>query len=298
MDTQNLRAFRAVAEQASFSGAASQLHLTQPAVSKRIATLEQQLGCRLFDRIGRRVSLTEAGRALLPKARRILQEVTDARRLIADLAGSVSGRLVLATSHHIGLHRLPAVLRRFTRRYPAVSLDLDFLDSEKACEAVLQGQFELAIITLGPAHENLLVSHTIWVDPLVFVCAPDHPLQSRTAVSLADLSQYPAILPDMSTYTTALIKNRFDAQEVPLNLTMATNYLETIKMMVSIGLGWSVLPVTIVDRQLAPLKLEGLTRQLGCVYHRERTLSNAATAFLQSLQDPPPPAKAGTGVIM
>ncbi|TQV67685.1 LysR family transcriptional regulator [Exilibacterium tricleocarpae] len=285
MDTQNLKAFRAVAEQASFSAAAQQLHLTQPAVSKRIAALEQQLGCRLFDRIGRRTALTEAGRALLPRAQHILREVADTRRLIADLAGSVSGRLHLATSHHIGLHRLPAVLRRFARRYPAVTLDLDFLDSEKAYDAVLQGQVELAVVTLGPDAESALLSHTIWSDPLAFVCATDHPLRLCEAVTLADLSRYPAILPEAATYTTALVKSLFDAQQLPLRLSMATNYLETIKMMVSIGLGWSVLPTTIIDGQLTTLDLAGLTRQLGCIYHRERSLSNAATAFLRLLKE-------------
>ena len=285
MDTQNLKAFQAVAERGSFSAAAAQLHLTQPAVSKRIAALEQQLGCRLFDRIGRRISLTEAGRALQPRARHILQEVADARRLIADLEGHVGGRLSLATSHHIGLHRLPAVLRQFSRQYPAVTLDLDFLDSEKAADAVLQGQVELAVITLGPpAHEGQLISHGIWPDPLAFVCAPDHPLRSRDGIDLAQLAQYPAILPDLNTYTTALVKDLFDSRAIPLRLSMATNYLETIKMMVSIGLGWSVLPLTIIDRQLADLGLERLTRRLGCIYHRERSLSNAASAFLRLLE--------------
>jgi DNA-binding transcriptional LysR family regulator len=118
MDLANLNAFIAIAETGSFSGAGERLHLTQPAISKRIAGLEQQLKVRLFDRLGREVGLTEAGRALLPRAYQILNVLDDTRRALTNLTGEVSGRLTLATSHHIGLHRLPPLLREFTRRYP------------------------------------------------------------------------------------------------------------------------------------------------------------------------------------
>ena len=114
MDTNSLRTFITTAELESFSLAAEQLYLTQPAISKRIAALEEELGAKLFDRIGRHVSLTEAGRTLLQRARIILQEVEDSRRLISNLSGTVSGRLSIGTSHHIGLHRLPPVLRRYS----------------------------------------------------------------------------------------------------------------------------------------------------------------------------------------
>ena len=150
MDLANLNAFIAIAETGSFSGAAERLFLTQPAISKRIASIEQQLKLRLFDRLGREVSLTEAGRALLPRAYQILNVLDDTRRALNNLNGEVSGRLTLATSHHIGLHRLPPLLREFTRTYPKVALDIQFLDSEVAYEEILHGRAELAVITLAP----------------------------------------------------------------------------------------------------------------------------------------------------
>lgn len=124
MDLANLSAFVAIAGHGSFSSAAEALHLTQPAVSKRIALLEAQLSARLFDRLGRQVVLTEAGLALLPRAQRILAELDDTRRVLEHLGAAVGGRLSLATSHHVGLHRLPALLRRFAagiRRRPWTS---------------------------------------------------------------------------------------------------------------------------------------------------------------------------------
>jgi DNA-binding transcriptional LysR family regulator len=291
MDTQLLKAFQAVAEQASFSGAAESLHLTQPAISKRIASLESQLECRLFDRIGRQIALTEAGRALLPRARQILLAVSDTQRAIINLSGDISGELNVATSHHIGLHRLPRVLRQFTRDHPQVKLAFEFMDSEKAYEAVRHGDVELAIITLAPEpqreQDKEINSHNLWPDPLQFVVSSDHPIASQSQTSLTDLSRIPAILPSLNTYTTQLVKQLFDAKQLQLDFSMATNYLETIKMMVSIGLGWSVLPETIIDQELhviTPDKIQ-LQRQLGCISHRDHTLSNAAKAFLNLLKN-------------
>jgi DNA-binding transcriptional LysR family regulator len=291
MDTQLLKAFQAVAEQASFSGAAESLHLTQPAISKRIASLESQLECRLFDRIGRQIALTEAGRALLPRARQILLAVSDTQRAIINLSGDISGELNVATSHHIGLHRLPRVLRQFTRNHPEVKLAFEFMDSEKAYEAVRHGDVELAIITLAPElqreQDKEINSHNLWPDPLQFVVSSDHPIASQPQITLTDLSRIPAILPSLNTYTTQLVKQLFDAKQLQLDFSMATNYLETIKMMVSIGLGWSVLPETIIDQELhvmTPDKIQ-LQRQLGCISHRDHTLSNAAKAFLNLLKN-------------
>ena len=285
MDLATLNAFIAIAELGSFSEAAERLHLTQPAVSKRIASLEQQLSVRLFDRLGREVSLTEAGRALLPRAYQILNVLDDTRRALTNLNGEISGRLTLATSHHIGLHRLPPLLRAFTRAYPQVALDIQFLDSEVAYEEVLHGRAELAVITLAPETREPVHAVAVWDDPLDFVAAPEHPLARSKAISLADVAHHPAVFPGGNTFTHHIVRRLFEAQGLTPNIAMSTNYLETIKMMVSIGLAWSVLPRTMLDEQVARLPLPGiqLTRQLGYISHTERTLSNAARAFMNLL---------------
>jgi DNA-binding transcriptional LysR family regulator len=285
MDLATLNTFIAIAELGSFSEAAERLHLTQPAVSKRIASLEQQLTVRLFDRLGREVSLTEAGRALLPRAYQILNVLDDTRRALNNLSGEVSGRLTLATSHHIGLHRLPPLLRAFTRAHPQVAMDIQFLDSEVAYEEVLHGRAELAVMTLAPETREPVHAVAVWNDPLDFVAAPEHPLARSGAISLADVARHPAVFPGGNTFTHHIVRRLFEAQALTPNIVMSTNYLETIKMMVSIGLAWSVLPRTMLDEQVARLPLPGiqLSRQLGYISHTERTLSNAARAFMQLL---------------
>ncbi len=285
MEIDGLKAFLAVADAASFSAAADRLHLTQPAVSKRIALLEQQLNTRLFDRIGRTVRLTHSGQVLLTRANQILQQVEDTERAVRNLAGEVAGQLSLATSHHVGLWRLPAVLRRYIASHPGVALDLHFMDSEVAHERIIQGELEMAIITLAPSVHDKLVAEPIWRDELVFVAARGHPLSEEQNIRVDDLAEYSAILPDMTTFTGRIVKGMFEERQLPLNIGMSTNYLETIKMLIGVGLGWSVLPRTMLDDEVVLLNInQPIERTLGVIHHVNRTLSNAGRAFIETLR--------------
>lgn len=294
MDTQLLRAFLTVSQYKSFSVAATQLNLTQSAVSKRIAVLEEQLSSVLFDRVGRRVILTEAGNTLLPHAKKLLEDSENTVRLMKQQQGSISGQLRIATSHHIGVHRLPPFLKSYTQQYPEVHLQLHFIDSEQATQAILQGDFDLALITLPELKiddgSNPIQHHILWKDPMFFVVGKQHPLAqkptSNKRITLKQLSQYPAILPDENTRTTQLVKQLFSQEEIAPNITMTTNHLDAIKMMVGVGLGWSALPERLIDENLhlLPIKKGILSRELGCIHHRHRSLSNAARAMLNCLQ--------------
>lgn len=285
MDINALKAFLAVAETASFSVAAEQLHLTQPAVSKRVASLEEELNTRLFDRISRKISLTEAGRQLLPRARQIIHEMEDIRRSISSLAGEVGGTLTMGTSHHIGLRRLPPALKHYSQQYPQVQLDIRFMDSETACSAVQQGELELAIVTLPTEPVSNLTTRAIWHDPLLFVVSREHPLAEKQQVSLADLASHPAVLVAKGTYTRRILEQALEPFGMRLKTGMETSYFETLKMMVSIGLGWSLLPQSMAhEPELKVMRVPQLqlSRTLGAVTHTRRSLSNAARAMVDT----------------
>jgi len=285
MDIQNLTAFIAVFEQQSFSKAAGHLNLTQPAVSKRIAALEQDYSTTLFNRIGKSIVLTEAGEILLPSARHIIEEIKRSHQSIQGLNGELGGELKLATSHHIGLHRLPPVLRAFSSAYENVELDLHFMDSEQACEMIENGELELAIVTLPRKPSKNLVTELIWHDPLVVVVGKTHALASKPNISTDDLIDRPAILPSHETFTRSMIEQQLSLKQLP-PIALETNYLETIKMMVSIGLGWGVLPKSMVHDELIEFEIEGvhMSRELGAVYHHNRTLSSASLEMLKVLE--------------
>ncbi|MEQ5833921.1 LysR family transcriptional regulator [Marinobacter sp. NFXS9] len=281
MDTQALSAFVAIVDHQSFSEAAEALHLTQPAVSKRLASLENQLGAPLVERGQRSFSLTESGRRLLPYARRILDELHNARLDLSATTGRIGGRLPVIASHHIGLHHLPAWLRRFNRDYPDVTLELQFMDSESAFDHLKRRTCELAFVTLSDAMDRQFDIKAQWEDPMVFVAGTTHPLASMPQPELSDLARYDALLPDTKTATYRVISRLFMAENLTLRLQMPTNYLETIKMMSSVGLGWSVLPHSMVDNSLTVLPIRHeVSRMLGGIGLEGRNLSPAAEALL------------------
>ncbi|MHB8741510.1 MAG: LysR family transcriptional regulator [Sulfuricaulis sp.] len=286
MDISALQAFLAVAETGSFSRAAERIYRTQPAISKRIASLEKQIGARLFDRIGRGIRLTEAGAALLPRAHDLVKEIEDIKRGLSNLSGIITGELLVATSHHVGLHRLPGALKQFHETFTQVRLDLRFMDSEKACTAVAQGDIELAVVTLPPRAEPPLVVEKIWDDPLDIVVSRTHPLAQAKRVEPLMLLDYPAILPGPGTFTREIILNAFGAWRNRIQVGMATNYLEVLKMLAAIGLGWSALPRTMIDEGLKVVQIENrvIQRELGVVTHEKRTLSNAGQAMIRIIR--------------
>lgn len=283
METSNLKAFIKVAETGSFSRAAEQLFLTQPAISKRIKQLEQQFASKLLDRQGKQIHLTQTGLALLPRARQILKDIQHAQQSIADMEGSPMGSLTMATSHHIGLHRLPPILRAFTAQYPEVDLSLNFMDSEQACQLIENNELEIAVVTL-PFDASLKLEFTpIWDDQLMITCAADHPLTERSIISLNDLVKHPAVLPSHGTFTRQAIEQALQEVLSELKINLETNYLETIKMMVSVGLGWSILPLSMLDKSLFRLNIPAFDarRQLGIVLNKNRSQSRAMNAMLE-----------------
>ncbi len=281
MNFTDLQTFLSVAEESSISCAAKVLYVTQPAVTKRIQALEAKLQVQLFDRVGKRVLLTQAGHLLVPQAEKILATVRDAEQQLHNLSSNVSGTLHLATSHHIGLHRLEPVLRGFKERYPDVQMNILFEDSEVAHEMVRRGSIELAVVTLDPIGAAGLSYTPVWHDPLQFV----NKAAQTTTLSMSELATQPCVLPGTATYTGRIVLQRFEAAGIVLLPAMSTNYLETIEMLVNVGLGWSVLPNSMIGKLcIMNVECSPMSRTLGCVTNPARSMSNAANAFVEVLE--------------
>jgi DNA-binding transcriptional LysR family regulator len=131
-----------------------------------------------------------------------------------------------------------------------------------------------------------IVTRPIWPDPLEFMVHKGHEMCRRKSLDLKELSKFPAILPGLNTYTGQIVKSLFDRRGLPISIAIATNYLETIRMMASVGLGWTVLPRSMLDQSLATLPIRDtlITRTLGAVHHEGRSLSRAAQAFIKALE--------------
>ena len=282
MDESQLKAFVAINRHGSFTAAADSLHLTQPAISKRVAALEIQLGAPLFDRIGRHVRLTETGHTLLPLAENMLLSFTNLRQSADNMKKQVSGSLRLGTSHHVGLHRLPPILHQYTDQHPDVELALHFVDSEDGVRGVESGELEMAIITLPEITPDSISASQVWDDPLALVVGKMHALAKKDFIEVEELASHEAILPGINTYTRALLEEKLALTGYKLHVGLSTNFLETNKMMASIGLGWTILPETMLDETVKSIVIKNinLRRTLGYVTHTDMTLSNAAKAMI------------------
>ena len=286
MNTTNLATFVAVMQTGSISSAAEKLYITQPAVSKRIKNLEDEFGTALFDTVGRSIIPTVAAYDLLPFVRRWLDDYEACKASLQHAKEVASGRLVIGTSHHIGLHHLAHVLKRFIQTYPAVQLEVRFVDSEEAHKAVLEGEISLAFLTLPPTFDRRLNYHTLWSDPLYFVTGTLSPLAQKSKVSLLQLAHYPAILPAANTFTSQITLAEFAKHNLRPYATMSTNPLESIRMLVSVGLGWSVLPETLINQDLIKIDMAEnieLQRHLGLVTNPNLTRSASMQALLSML---------------
>ncbi len=248
MDTQSLQAFIAVADTASFSLAGERLHLTQPAISKRIAALEAQTDAKLFDRINRRVSLTEAGRLLLPQARRILQLVEESRRQLHDLSGQVAGSRPWPPATMSACTACP----RCSRPTPALSGGRP----RSALSRLRAGLPERGLGgdrtgggDPGTAAQPAGGVGTGMDRPPALRRRPRAPAGRASRVSLGELARHPAVLPGPLTFTRDIVVDAFSRAGLTISVALSTNYLETLKMMAGIGLGWSVLPESMIDAE-------------------------------------------------
>ncbi len=281
--------FRKVAETKSISRAAEELSITQPAVSKQIRALEDELAEKLFDRIGKKVFLTKAGEVLLDHADRILRSVEEAKTAVLDLSKECSGKLVIGTSDHISLHRLPGILKSYITAFPKVDLKLRCHRSETVLEMVGKNLVDIGVITLPQVSANL-ISRIIWKDPMSLVYPKGHPLASFEEIKLKDVVRYAMILPETGTTTRKKIDASFTKKRLVPNVAMEVAYIETIKGLVKAGLGISILPDKAVEQEvkagiLLRAKIEDtkISRDLGVVYLKDKFLSRPAVEFLKFL---------------
>ena len=283
-----IKAFIKVAECQSFSTAAEELFITQSAISKRIAQLESQFDQPLFDRVGRRIRLTSAGKVILKRGKDMLKLIEQTRSEILELDGKASGKINIATSHHLGLYRLPSILKSFVHEYPNIELNMQFTDSEIAFKEISDNEVDIAIATLpeGKNNFNDIKQIQYWTDELAIVCNHNHPLYSIDSPRIEDLSKYPAILPGFQTFTRRILHTIFEKYNLDIHIAFSTNYLETIKYMVQAGLGWSALPKVMLNDELNVIDIDEFqaNRALGVIINSAVSQSYAVRLFLEHLE--------------
>jgi DNA-binding transcriptional LysR family regulator len=255
MDLRQLRSLVALAEERSFTRAATKLLVAQPALSQQIAKLEAELGLPLVDRTTRRVAMTEAGERLVEHARRVLKEVEVAQEELADLAGVRSGRLTIGASQTVGGFDLLGVLAEFHRRYPAVDLAVREDLSMSLADQLRADELDLAFLT-GPGEPPIeaLELHVVSREDLVAVLSEDHPLAGRRALRVGDLEAHAIVTFRYGAtirrrLTEAAARAGFD-----LRVAFETNEVSRMRAMAAAGMAVAILPRSDAEGPGAPIE--------------------------------------------
>jgi len=288
LDSRQLHAFTALARRGSFTLAAKDLFLTQSAVSHAIKALEDDVGCRLFDRIGRRVLLTQAGEQFLRHAEKILREMEAARAGLETLTKWGHGRLRVGASTTACQHILPTVLREFRQSYPKCVIRIEPGDNGHQLDLLRGGHVDLALVleppSPGPSEFTFV---PIFQDELRFVVAPLHAWARAGRVPREGIEAETLVLYNKTSQTFRLVSDYFREDKITLSNFIELGSMEAIKELVKIGIGAGVLAPWIARQELEsgslvslPLGARKLRRRWGVAHLKGRRLALAEETFV------------------
>lgn len=286
MELRQLASFEAAARLLHFRRAAEEQHLAQPSLSAQIASLESELGLKLFDRIGRRVRLTSAGEVLLPYARRMTAQAEEAREALAMHNSIAGGRVHLGAPPTVGTHLLPAALRVFHERYPGPELFLREAGASALLGLVEAGDLDLAVVSLPVASPSLDVTPLLEED-FVIAVSKEHRLGGEDAVNMADLSGESFLLLGASYDLRRITLDACREAGFTPHVALDGGEMDTVLRLASSRLGVALVPALAIDPDgpLVGLRIADQTRRrrLGVVRLRDRYSSPAARALLDCL---------------
>jgi DNA-binding transcriptional LysR family regulator len=278
------RVFEAVARHLSFSRAAEELHLSQPAVSMQVRGIETILGMRLTEQLGKKIFLTEAGREVLHASRTITARLDDMQANLAQLRSIDTGRLSLAATSTVNVVATD-ILARFRGRHPGVTVHLDVSNRAAVLDQLIGNRIDLAI--MGQVPDGLGLEAIRFMDnPLVVIAPPDHPLVGKKNASVASLAAESFLVREAGSGTRGAMERFFAARELEIQSSMEMSSNEAIKQAVQAGLGLGILSLQTLEmelalKRLAVLDVDGfpIMRHWYIVHRADKRLSPAALAF-------------------
>src|SRR5438067_3229614 len=288
-DLGDLRAFIAVAELASFRAAAETIHLSQPALSRRIDKLEEALGVRLFDRDTRNVELTTVGRDFSRKARALLDDLDVMLLGVREVAANRWGQVTLACIPSTVHYFLPAVLRRYHERFPRIRVRIIDESANEVLSAVVHGEAELGLNMIG-SDEPTLEFEPLLSEPFVAACHRDHPLARQRTVTWAELARYDFMTVDKASGNRLVLDLALASIRERPQAYFETRHVSTLVGFVESGLGVAAVPRLSMPRKGHPLLVSvpianpEVTRTVGLIKRRGRSLSPAAEHLYEMLR--------------
>jgi LysR family transcriptional regulator, low CO2-responsive transcriptional regulator len=291
LNLNQMRSFVTVANRLSFTLAAEDLHLTQPAVSLQIKALERSVRVRLFDRRGNVLALTEAGRALYDSASAMLHAEEQANRVLAELSGARRGRLTVGANTTGGMYVMPEVLAAFREEWPEVEVELHVEPAVRIFERIHQNIIDVGFVG-GPVYDERFSVEHVAPDPLVLIFSPRHPFAARKRVTLADLAEQPFIVPEPTSIMRVQFERALREAGVAIKIGLQLHEAEPVKKAVEANLGVGIVPAFAVVREIAAghlltAKIEGLAieRHLEMVSRRDKYFTPLTQRFREFVRE-------------
>jgi LysR family transcriptional regulator, hydrogen peroxide-inducible genes activator len=287
MQIHQLRYFCAVARTGSFTRAAQQEHLAQPSLSQQIRKLEDELGTKLFDRLGRTVRLTQLGEAFLPRAEAILRQVTWAKLEIQEMAGTERGKLVIGAIPTIAPYFLPSSLASFAQKFPRVQVSVIEEVTDELLKRIHEGTIDLALLAL-PVPATHCLCHELFRERLYVVLPRSHRFASLSKIHLKQIESDPFLLLKEGHCFRENTLSACSRARIRPNVIFESGQFTTILAMVSAGSGVSVVPEMAVEQRegckFLPIVDENAFRRVGIVQLKQHFRSRVHRAFLDHLR--------------
>lgn len=292
MNLNYLKVFFAVANAQSFSKAAKELHVSQPTISVQVKNLEQDLGVKLFQQIGKKIFLTDEGSTLHKYAKQIFHLHDEAEEAIKEYKGLTKGRLVIGASTTPGIYILPKILGQFRKKFPGIDTILEISNSQDIEQKIITNELELALCGGDVIANPNIQAKTITHDNLVVVVSEEHPLANQKAINLNDILNETFIVREPGSSTRIALEHRLQQLGRKIKISMQFGSLEAIKQAVAANLGVSILSQFVIDQEVCAGQLHvvhipelEIKRDIKVVFHKDKKLSAPTNAFLRLLKE-------------
>lgn len=288
-----LHIFHTVAEKGSFSHAAASLHMTQPAVTMQVQALEDYFGVKLFHRSTKKIELSEAGRTLIPFAKRSIDLIRETDVAMSRFTRMIEGRLQLGASLTMGEYILPRLLGPFSKEYPNISVSMKVMNTSQILEEVLGHQLNFGLVE-APIHHPDVLTEPVLSDELKLIVPADHPLAAKDQVSMEEVLPYPFVLREQGSGTRRVMEEELDRRGInykDMNIVMELGSTGAIKSAVEAGLGISILSQSSVKHEVTlglfkMITLNNITfeRSFYAIYLSSTLLPISAVSFMTFLR--------------
>lgn len=287
MDFDQIETFLDVARLSSFSRAAEKRFRTQPAISSQIRALEEEVGAKLLDRSGGKVSITQSGKLFQKYAEEMLASRKAMMTAVAETERVPRGEIIVGANEGTCLHILPEVFAEFKKQYPDVAVNIKRSDYAKILESVIDNSVDFGVISL-PVTDNRLTVVLIHRDELVIIAPPHHPLAKMKAATLAEAAKFPLVVPKLG-HTRDALENLFHERRLKPHYAMELDSSELLKRFVAadVGVGFIARSNVLEDVRAnvlatIPLSDAQIRRDLALVFRKDKALSRAALAFIDT----------------